>query len=142
MAIATRKEAREALGAALTTAMTTCEQVNDYFKSGLDGESPVLSIHSLGTLGTPFTFQGLRPTHYFDIVVYVRRGGEGVTEAEAEDELDGVAQQLFEYIEGSRRNNTWESLAYAGRSEAIPIEVGGIPYWQEVTSLEMEVFSG
>lgn len=139
--MATRKAARETLTAVLKAAMTTCQEVNGYFKSDPEGQSPVLCIHSLATMATPFTARGSRPTYGFDIIVYVRRGGAGITEAEAEDTLDEVAQELYEAVEANDCNAIWQSLAYSERSEAVPVDIGGAPYWMEVTSLAMEVFS-
>lgn len=139
--MATRKAARETLTAILTAEMTTCEEVNGYFKSDPAGQSPVLCLHSLGTMAVPFTAKGSRPTYNFDVIVYVRRGGTGITEAEAEDTLDDVAHQLYEAVEANRKNIAWQSLTYLDRSEAVPVDVGGVPYWMEITSLAMEVFS-
>ncbi len=141
MARATRKEVRGALGAALEIAMTTCEVVNNYFQSDLVGKSPLLNTYSNGTNGKPLTFQGLCLTYHFDIVVYVRRSGN-VIGVEAQDELDGVSQQLLEFVESDFRNEIWESLDYAGKSEIVAVKVGGASYWQEITPLTAEVFSG
>lgn len=139
--MATRKAARATLTAILKAAMTTCEEVNGYFKSDPAGQSPVLCVHSLATMATPLTFQGSRATYGFDIIVYVRRGGTGITEATAEDTLDDVAQQLYEAVEANDCNVIWQSLSYSERSVALPVDIGGIPYWMEVTSLAMEVMS-
>jgi len=129
------------LTAVLKAAMTSCEEVNSYFKSNPGGQSPVLCIHSLATMATPLSFRGARATYAFDIIVYVRRSGEGITEATAEDTLDDVAHQLYETVEANARNIIWQSLTYSESSIAIPLDFGGIPYWMEVTSLAMEVMS-
>lgn len=139
--MATRKAARETLAAVLKGAMTTCEEVNAYFKSDPAGQSPVLCIHSLSTMAVTLSFQGNRATYGFDIIVYVRRSGTGITEATAEDELDGVAHQLYQAVEANDCNAIWQSLSYSEPSMALPVDVGGIPYWMEVTSLAMEVMS-
>ena len=139
--MATRKAARETLVAILKAGMTDCQEVNGYFKSDPAGQSPVLCVHSLGTMSTPMSFQGNRATYGFDIIVYVRRSGEGITEATAEDTLDDVAQQLYEAMEANDCNAIWQSLAYSEPSMAIDVNFGGIPYWMEVTSLTMEVMS-
>ena len=139
--MATRKAARETLVAVLTAAMTTCEEVNAYFKSDPAGKSPVLCIHSLSTMSTPMSFQGNRATYAFDIIKYVRRSGEGITEATAEDTLDDVAHQLYEAVEANDCNAIWRSLSYSEPSTALPVDIGGIPYWMEVTGLAMEVMS-
>ena len=139
--MATRKAARETLYAVLVAYMTTCEEVNAYFKSDPAGQSPVLCMHSLGTMSTPMSFQGNRATYGFDIIVYVRRSGTGITEATAEDTLDEVAHQLYETVEANDCNAIWQSLAYSEPSTAIPVDIGGVPYWMEVTSLTMEVMS-
>ncbi|MBU0599054.1 hypothetical protein KKF61_08795, partial [Patescibacteria group bacterium] len=105
------------------------------------GQSPVLCIHSLSTMSTSLSFQGNRQTYKFDIIVYVRRSGAGITEATAEDTLDDVAQQLYEAVEANDRNVIWQSLSYSEPSTALPVDIGGIPYWMEITSLAMEVMS-
>lgn len=139
--MATRKAARETLVAVLKAAMTDCQEVNGYFKSDPAGQSPVLCIHSLGTHSQALSFQGNRATYNFDIIVYVRRSGTGITEAMAEDTLDDVAHQLYETTEANDCNAIWQSLAYSEPSTAIPVDIGGVPYWMEVTSLTMEVMS-
>ena len=139
--MATRKVARETLLAVLVAYMTTCEEVNGYYKSDPAGQSPVLCIHSLGTMSIPMSFQGNRATYAFDIIKYVRRAGTGITEATAEDTLDEVAQQLYEAVEANDANVIWQSLSYSEPSIALPVDIGGIPYWMEVTSLAMEVMS-
>lgn len=139
--MATRKAARETLAAILNAAMTTCEEINGYFKSDPAGQSPVLCVHSLATMSQTFSFLGNRPTYGFDIIVYVRRGGTGITEATAENTLDDVAQQLYEVVEANNRNIIWQGLSYSERSMALPVDIGGVPYWMEVTGLAMEVMS-
>ena len=139
--MATRKAARETLVAVLAAAMTTCEEVNGYFKSDPGGQSPVLCVHSLSTMSTALSFQGSRATYGFDIITYVRRSGTGITEATAEDTLDDVAQQLYEAVEANDCNVIWQSLIYSEPSTALPVDIGGIPYWMEMTSLSMEVMS-
>ena len=139
--MATRKAARETLAAVLIPTMTTCEEVHAYFKSDPGGKSPVLCIHSLSTMSTAMSFQGNRATYGFDIIKYVRRSGTGITEATAEDTLDEVAHQLYEAVEANDCNAIWQSLAYSEPSTALPVDIGGIPYWMEVTGLTMEVMS-
>lgn len=139
--MATRKAARETLAAVLIPYMTTCEEVNDYYKSDPAGKSPVLCIHSLSTMSQALSFQGNWATYGFDIIKYVRRSGEGITEATAEDTLDEVSQQLYEAVEANDCNAIWQSLTYSEPSIAIPVNFGGIPYWMEVTSLAMEMTS-
>jgi len=139
--MATRKAARETLYAVAVAYMTTCEEVNDYFKSDPKGKSPVLCLHGRGTLAKPFTARGNRPSYDFDFITYVRRSGEGITEATAEDTLDDVAHQLYEMVEANDCNVIWQSLTYSEPSTALPVDIGGVPYWMEVTSLAMEVMS-
>ena len=139
--MATRKAARETLVAVLAAAMTTCEEVNGYFKSDPGGQSPVLCIHSLSTNATAMSFQGTRATFDFDIIIYIRRSGTGITEATAEDELDDVAHQLYTAVEANDCNVIWQSLSYSGPSTAYDVNFGGIPYWMEITTLVMEVMS-
>jgi len=139
--MATRKAARETLLAVLKAAMTDCQEINGYFKSDPAGQSPVLCVHSLGTMSTPMSFQGNRATYHFDIIKYVRRSGTGITEATAEDTLDEVAHQLYEAVEANDCNTVWQSLTYSEPSMAINVNFGGIPYWMEVTGLTMEVMS-
>lgn len=139
--MATRKAARETLVAVLISYMTACEEIHAYFKSDFGGKSPVLCVHSLSTMSTALSFRGNRATYSFDIIVYVRRSGEGITEATAEDTLDDVAHQLYEAVEANDCNAVWQSLSYSEPSTALPVDIGGIPYWMEVTGLAMEVMS-
>jgi hypothetical protein len=92
-------------------------------------------------MSVALSFQGNRATYNFDIIVYVRRSGTGITEATAEDTLDEVAHQLYEAVEANDCNAIWQSLAYSEPSTALPVDIGGVPYWMEVTGLAMEVMS-
>lgn len=133
MANKTRKQVREAIGVMLAAAMVgagkTCEASFDYLPPKFEGKSPVICINSGGTLGMPYTLQGLRPAYYYEIVAFVAREDE----QDSEDELDNVAQELYDTLEANIKTTDWESIDYDGRSEILPANVGGDPYWMEAT---------
>lgn len=139
MANKTRKQTREAIGAMLNSAMVgagkTCEASFDYLPPKFEGKSPVICIGSGGTLGMPYTLQGLRPVYHFEIIAFVAREDE----QDSEDELDNVSQELYNTLEANISTANWESIDYDGRSEIAPANVGGDPYWMEVTPVMVTV---
>ena len=144
MAIKTRKETREQLGSVLSTALTgagnPAQALYDYMKSTFDGQSPVIAVGSSGLgVNDVQEFGGnWFPVYYYEILTFVARESD---EEAAEDELDTVAQELYETLETNQYNaGYWEALTYMGRSDVVPTNVGGDPYWMETTTVAIEVF--
>lgn len=146
MAVKTRKEVREQLGSVLSTALTgdgnPVYEVHDYMKSTFDSHSPVLAIGSSGLVANPevqqFGPSGWFPTYYFELLTFVARKGD---EMASEDELDEVAQALYETLETNQvLDGWWAALSYGDRSTIEDAMVGGEPYWMEITPIMVEVY--
>lgn len=145
MTIKTRKEVREKIKVVLNAAMVgvglPVQETYDYMATTFGGKSPVIVIGSSGMVANPEIQQfggDWFPVYWYEILSFVARDSD---EAASEDELDLVAQKLYETLEANQTlSGWWEALSYSDRSTIVPVAVGGDPYWLETTVVQMEVF--
>jgi hypothetical protein len=133
-----RQAAREALVERLAVELSDLIQVfYNYPPGDTEGQSPVVAVSSGGSRGVPHTFSGDRATFFFDVDVLVatRDGAE-----DAEDALDAIDTRLRAFVERNRQAAAWDELAFAERSRATFVTIGGLEYRLETYPLSMEVY--
>jgi hypothetical protein len=137
---ANRKTLRAALAGVLTTEVTSAQAVYAYQKARLNGQTPVICVTSAGSSRERMTMRGGRLSALLDIHVFVLYSdGASWTEAQAEDRLDDIEQQIAAAVEKYARSTSWASLAYAERSDArTPVTLEGITYLHEVIPVEIQ----
>jgi hypothetical protein len=140
---ASRKDIRETFANLLRDLVTAAQVVYDHQPGDFGGQSPAVTVGSGGSERSSFTFAGSQSVFYLDVHVFVRVGEDGgpYTQADAEDALDAVEQQIAASLDAVRRGAKWESIDYAGRSEAAFVLVDGLEYKRESIPLQVTVFA-
>jgi hypothetical protein len=138
-----RKEAREALATMLQNSVPSAEAVYAYKIGNFEGKSPVLAVLSAGTMRTPITFAGLRPTFYLEIHNFVRDAieAQGWTEEDVENTLDQVEEEIGRAFELNRTSEIWQAIDYDSPSTIRDVVIAGVPYVEEIIPVKMEVFN-
>lgn len=139
-----RKQGREALATLLKNSVPAAQAVYAYKIGDIQGQSPVLSVMGAGTMRTPVTFAGNRPTYYYEIHVFVLDAisAQNWSEQDVENTLDQVELEVGRAIETNRvAPNVWQALDYAERSLIRDVEIGGVPYVEEIIPVKMECFA-
>lgn len=137
---ASRKAARQALGALLSAAATSAQAVYRYQKGDWKGISPIVAITSAGSERQRMTMQGSRAVFSFDVHVFVLYKATGWTEEQAEDALDDIEQQVCTAVDANPRTAHWASIAYADATQARDtVIIGGATYLHEVIPLQVSV---
>lgn len=113
MSVASRKTVREEIGAILTTRLvpTYAESVHIDRPFDFGGESPIVLVTSAGSGRKPLTFQGTQPVFYLTIVTMA------LADADVDDILDTLEQQIAQFCEAYRTGSSWQALNYDTRSE-------------------------
>lgn len=153
MTIATRKLTRKAIGSKLEADLVgenlPVAAFAAYTKTDFDGASPVVTLASSGSGLPPMTPEGSSQTFYYEINTLIIRPNQaeiegGYTEADVEDALDDVYNEIREWIAFNRSdvdNQVWKYIAIAARSNIIPIvDDGGRGYYMENIPIVVEVF--
>ncbi len=149
-----RKDIRKAIGAKIEADLVgeslPAAAFAPYTKTDFGGASPVITLASSGSDVPPLTPVGSTDTHYFEINTLVIRPNEkekidGYTEADTEDALDDVYDEIKQWIANNRKDKStekiWQHIAIAARSNIIPIvDDGGRGYFMENIPLIVEVF--
>ena len=147
MTIKTREECREQLGGLLDTALTgagnPAQDVYDYMKSDFNHLSPIVTVGSEGFSATEQDFDGnWTIVYYYSVNIFVtRKTASGYTEEDVEDKVDATMQATYETLLSNRSlSGYWGDLAIDGRSEVMPAEIGGDPYWMETIPVAVTVY--
>jgi hypothetical protein len=136
-----RETVRDAIVAGLTPALTVAQLVAGYQKVSVKGQWPAVLVFTSGSLRPQVTEQGIRSEFYYLAQLWVLyRQGEQWTEAQAEDTLDALEQQLTEWMSNNQVNEVWTSLMFNGRSTISILNVGGEAYLVEEVPLKAEVY--
>ena len=141
--IADRKAARQALKTLLSTNLTNAVAGYEYAPHDLKGESPAFYISSSGSDPTPLTGKGVKNKFHLNVhLLALYSTNDTYTEAEAENALDDLENQLRQTIAANRRSAAnWQDLRYAGKSNADqPILIGGELYLHEIVPIVMETY--
>lgn len=142
---ANRKNLRAALQALLDVEVSSAQAVYAYGATRFDGQSPVLCITSAGSERERITFQGSTLTATLDVHTFVihRSPDDGWTEANAEDTLDDVEQQIAQACDRNpQRPGKWGLLRYGGPTDAREIvKIEGVDYLHEVITIDMQEYT-
>jgi len=141
-----REECRDALAALLTAELTgsgrPVQAVYNHKVGDFQNQSPVVVLVAGGSIRPRQTFASNATTFYFVLgawVLYASEDGSW-TEADAEDRLDLIEQQIAGMIEANQEVPPyWISLDYDDRSQIVEVALGGKPYLLEIIPLKMEV---
>jgi hypothetical protein len=141
MAIKTRKEVREQLGSLLDTALTgdgnPAQDVFDYLNPDFAPRSPIVCIGSTSVQAFEQNFTSWYVQYGYEIVIFVAREDEQVSE----DALDDTMQGVYETLQTNRvLSGWWENLEWGEASETMAIELSGHPYWVETISVIVETY--
>lgn len=135
-----REPVRDALVEALRPALTVAQSVEGY-KANIQGQWPAVRLLTDGSLRPQVTEAGIRSEFYYLVQLWVLYHKEGVwTEAEAEDTLDALEQQLAEWLANNQVGELWTSLMFNGRSTVVTTTEGGEPYLVEEIPIKAEVY--
>jgi hypothetical protein len=146
MSVASRKAVRAKLAELLSNELVTVsglvQAVYDYRVGDFGGQSPVVVVSSGGSRRPPFTFQGTKPMYRFMVYVFVVYNTEdgNWTEADAEDALDDIEQEISEVVSANDGlDSFWTSLEVSDAySETDSVTIGGVEYRREVIEVFVE----
>lgn len=147
MMASNRETARDALAALIEAAMVgpglPVQAVYSYLPADFNGQSPVVTVTSAGTLRLPLTVLGGRAQFLLQVDVFVLYNDQaGWTEADAEDRLDLIEATLATLVDANQVYAPWQALSYAeasSRTTAVTV-VGGEAYAWETVRLRAEVY--
>lgn len=136
-----RKAVRKAIAAGLAANMPTAQVVYDYQKSDFDQQSPVVRVFSAGSNRPSMTARGNRSRFTFSIELWVLYANSGSwNEADAEDALDDLEQELVQWVSDNQVGDLWTALKFERPSLLGNVIVGGAPYLVEDITLVAEVY--
>jgi len=141
MSVNSRKAVRTALQTGLQAAVTNAQEVLGYKPTRPDGKSPIVGITSLMTDRPPLSLLGTKDQFDFSIVLMVNITTREL-EAEAEDILDDLEQQVAQYIEDNKgKTANWKTLTHNGGSTISYFQPqAGVVYVQEAIPIRVQVF--
>jgi len=127
-----RETVRDALVALLTTALTgVAKTVVGSKVESLKGLTPLVSVLPTGSTREALSFQGNVASFGLVVNVWVLQKDIGWTNAQAVDALDRIESIIAGVYETARGTGIWESIKYAGPTEAGEALVAGIEYYLE-----------
>jgi hypothetical protein len=137
-----RKNLRQALATALTTALTSVQAVYRYQRGGFEGQTPVVRVMSMGSNRIRLTPLGSAAELYFLIQIWVlyTDTAAGWSEEQAEDRLDDIDAQLASWLEGNRKSTDWQAIDQTGRSFVQIVRFQGRPYLVEDVPVTVKVY--
>jgi hypothetical protein len=136
-----RSTARLALGTLLSSALTGAQAVYAYPRATFDGQSPVVSIGSMGTRREAYTYNDTLPTFRYNIHVFVlyQDATAGWGEDDAETALDTMEAAIDAVLIANQETANWQNIQYAGQTTVSNIILGGLTYRHETIPVEIEV---
>ena len=140
--ITDRKSARQILKTLLAANLTNAVAGYDYAPHDFAGVSPVFYISSSGSEPVPFTGKGVKNKFHLNVhLLALYSSNDAYTEAEAENALDDLENQLRQTIAANRKTADWQDIRYAGKTNADqPILIGGELYLHEIVPIVMETY--
>lgn len=141
MSVALNREIiRDTLVEDLRAALTVAQKVEGH-KANINGQWPALFLLTAGSLRPQVTEAGIRSEFYYLAQLWVLYHKEGLwTEAEAEDTLDALEQQLAEWMANHQVGELWTALMFNGRSQVGITVDGGESFLVEEIPIKVEVY--
>ncbi len=139
-----RKNVRAQFATLLSTAMVgtglPVQAVYDYRVGDFAGNSPVVTVSSVGAARPAFTFRGAKPVYRLQVDVFVLYAMEDGTwtEEQAEDALDDIEKLLGDVIAANRSTAYWIGIEYVDVSQRVDVTIGGVDYIREAFVLEFK----
>lgn len=147
MSSISRRPAREALAALLTTALVgsgkPATAVYDYLVGDFEGQSPVVVVASGPMLRLRDNLGECYRSRFnlrcFVFVAYSDPAGTW-TEADAEDAIDAIEAAIADVVLANGRvSGAWDKLTNEEVTELDSVTIGGVEYRREIITLEAEV---
>lgn len=142
MSVAMNRElVRDAIVAGMQQTLTVPQLVVGHQKANIRGQWPAVMIFTAGSVRPQVTEQGIRSEFYYVVQLWVLYYQEGLwTEAEAEDTLDALEQQVAEWLANNQVGELWTSLAFNSQSTVSIVTMGGESYLMEEIRVMAEVY--
>ena len=135
-----REVVRDALVGQMRPALTVAQSVEGH-KANIQGQWPAVLLLTAGSLRPQVTERGIRSEFYYVAQLWVLYYKEGLwTEAEAEDTLDALEQQLAEWLANNQVGEIWTGLMFDGRSRVGTYNEGGETFLVEEIPIKAEVY--
>ena len=135
-----REPVRDAIVVALRTALTVAQSVEGH-KANIKGQWPAVRLLTDGSLRPQVTEAGIRSEFYYLAQLWVLYYQDELwSEAQAEDTLDALEQQLAEWLANHQVGQLWTALMFNGRSRVVIANEGGETYLVEEIPMKAEVY--
>lgn len=136
-----REIVRDAIADEMRPALTVAQVVEGHQKASVGGQWPAVLLFGAGSLRPQVTEQGIRSEFYYVAQLWVLYYKDGLwTEAQAEDTLDALEQQLAEWMANHQVGELWTTLMFDGRSRVSIVVAGGESYLVEEVPIRAEVY--
>lgn len=138
--VMSREIVRDAIVEQMRPALTVAQSVEGH-KANIQGQWPAVRVLTGGSLRPQVTERGIRSEFYYLVQLWVLFHKEGLwTEAEAEDTLDALEQQLAEWMANNQVGEIWTGLMFEGRSHVGTTNEGGETFLVEEIPIKAEVY--
>ena len=140
MATSNRSTIRKAIAGSLAASLTTAQAVVDHQKSATSDVSPLVRVMSYGSGRPPSVAAGEVTRHLILVqswVLYSEIPGKW-TEADAEDSLDAIEQEVAAWVEANQQSpGVWKTIRYARESDVTVVKDNGEAWLVENVVLEV-----
>lgn len=142
MTVASRAEAREALASLLSNSVEAAAEVHAHKAGDLAGKSPVLVVLSAKSGRPKLTNRGSRSEFFLEVHSFVLDALQdgSWTEAQAEDKLDEIEQQVAQAVANNQENGDWNTIDYEGETKIREVIIGGNAYLEEIIPIKVGLF--
>lgn len=133
MTVPSRRTIREAVGAGLTTALSSLDPapvVYDYMRTGFDGQSPIVRVWSDSSNRPDTRTQGINTEFRVSVQVWVLidENGTAAEQAASEDTLDAIEYAIADWLESNTQTDDWNEIRYDRQSFIQTALVGTYTY--------------
>ena len=135
-----RSAIRKGIAASLAASLTSVQQVVDHQASNTGAVSPLVRVMSGGSMRPPSVAAGDVTRFYVILQTWVLFSEipNRWTEAQAEDALDAVEQEIARWVDQNQQQpGMWKTISYAQRSGVRVLEENGEAWLVEDIVLEV-----